>query len=140
MTPYGANNPTGLAVVEAIGTLGWPRESLKVLSLGCTTEPFNAAWGRRSSTGLGYWVTKIADVFFTVQSFSSLGTAYVLIGHERVYRISPPMPKGRFGLDVVQEIPSLKGLGATDARKALPILRRMFLQEKADPFEPYHKL
>ena len=28
-----ANNPTGLAVVEAIGVLGWPREEICVLSL-----------------------------------------------------------------------------------------------------------
>jgi len=30
-----ANNPTALAVVEAITMLGWPRKSLHVLSLGC---------------------------------------------------------------------------------------------------------
>ena len=135
-----ANNPTGLAVVEAIGVLGWPRESIRVLSLGCTTESFNAARGRRANVGLGYWVTKIADVFMTAQSFSSLGTAYVLVGHENVCRISPNVPKGRFGLDVVNEIPSLKGLAATEARKAMPELRTKFFQERADPFEPYHKL
>jgi patatin-like phospholipase/acyl hydrolase len=33
-----ANNPTGLAVVEAIGVLGWDRSNLRVLSLGCTDE------------------------------------------------------------------------------------------------------
>ena len=33
-----ANNPVAIAVVEAIGVLGWPRESLHVLSLGCLEE------------------------------------------------------------------------------------------------------
>jgi patatin-like phospholipase/acyl hydrolase len=31
------NNPTGLAAVEAIGVLDWPKDSLRVLSLGCTS-------------------------------------------------------------------------------------------------------
>jgi patatin-like phospholipase/acyl hydrolase len=135
-----ANNPTGLAIVEAIGVLNWQRETLKVLSLGCTTEAFSAARGRRRNVGLAYWVTKVADVFMAAQSFSSLGTAYVLVGHENVYRISPNVPKGNFGLDVVKEIPSLKGLGATEARKALPQLREKFFQMRAEPFEPFHKL
>jgi len=46
-----ANNPVGLAVVEAVGVLNWPRESLKVLSLGCTTEPLNVGWGRNFALG-----------------------------------------------------------------------------------------
>ncbi len=37
-----ANNPTGLAAVEAIGVLNWPKGLLRVLSLGCTLEPFDA--------------------------------------------------------------------------------------------------
>lgn len=33
-----ANNPVGLAVVEAVGVLGWPRDQLYVLSIGCSEE------------------------------------------------------------------------------------------------------
>ena len=35
-----ANNPIALAVTEAIGILGWPAESLHVLSLGCIEEVY----------------------------------------------------------------------------------------------------
>ena len=35
-----ANNPVAIAVVEAIGVLGWLRESLHVLSLGCLEETY----------------------------------------------------------------------------------------------------
>ena len=45
------NNPAGMAVVEAITLLDWPRDPLKVLSLGCTTEPLNVKRGRKISTG-----------------------------------------------------------------------------------------
>ena len=41
-----ANNPTALAVVEAIATLGWPCDSLHVLSLGCLDETYTIPkWG-----------------------------------------------------------------------------------------------
>jgi patatin-like phospholipase/acyl hydrolase len=42
-----ANNPVGLAVIEAIGVLNWPRNSLRVLSLGCGTQPLDIG-GRKS--------------------------------------------------------------------------------------------
>ncbi|HAY22650.1 MAG TPA: patatin [Desulfobacterales bacterium] len=135
-----ANNPLGLAVVEAIGVLGWPRDSLKVLSIGCTTEPLNVGLGRIFPFGLGYWGMKIVAVFMTAQSSSSLGTAQVLAGYENVFRIDLPVPKGRFGLDDVREIPSLRGLGNTEARKAIPSLRPIFFTTPAEEFIPYRKL
>lgn len=63
-----ANNPVGLAVVEAIGVLEWPKESIKVLSLGCTSTPLKVGWGRRLALGFGYLGGKIVDVFMATQS------------------------------------------------------------------------
>lgn len=132
-----ANNPTGLAVVEGIGVLNWPRESIRVLSLGCVTEPLHVGRARAWPLGLSYWGMKVADVFLTAQSFASLGTAAVLIGHEQVLRISPAIGRGRFSLDGVREIDSLRGLGASEARKALPRVRSLFCQTPAEPFVPF---
>src|SRR5262249_14743007 len=42
-----ANNPTGVAAVEAISILGWPAEDLRILSLGCTRRPLDVRVGRR---------------------------------------------------------------------------------------------
>ncbi len=133
-----ANNPTGLAVVEAIGVLDWPRDVIRVLSLGCVTEPLHVGMAQSLPLGLGYWAMKITDVFMTAQSFSSLGTASVLIGHEHVLRISPSIGRGRFSLDSVKEISSLRGLGASEARKALPRVRELFCQTRDEPFVPFH--
>ena len=129
-----ANNPVGMSVVEAISVLGWSRNSLKVLSLGCTTEPLNIDWGRSSPGGLSYWTPKIIDLFMHAQSHSSLGTAKLLAGHDNIIRIDPVMPQGRFSLDGIEEISSLKGLGDSEARKALPKLREIFLTNPAEPF------
>ena len=133
-----ANNPVGVSVVEAITVLEWPRDSLRVLSLGCTTEPLNVKWGRRIPLGLSYWAPKLLDVFMHTQSHASLGTAKLLAGHENIIRIDPVMPRGRFNLDKVKEIPSLTGLGETEAREALPKLRENFLNEPAEPFDACH--
>lgn len=136
-----ANNPTGLAVVEAIGMLNWERDSLRILSLGCTTEPLNIAKGRKYPLGLGYWGFKVVSVFMTAQSSVSLGMAQLLAGHENVIRINPIMPPSRFGIDTIQEIQSLKGLGDSEARKALPKLQKVFFNnQKVEDFEPYCKL
>lgn len=135
-----ANNPVGFAVVEAIGVLTWPAQYIKVLSLGCTTTPLNIGLGRNLPLGIGYWGLKIVDVFMAGQSSGSLGIAQLLLGRENVIRISPVVAKGRFELDGFKEMNSLRGLGAAEARKAIPHLRTIFFQEKAEPFEPYHKL
>jgi hypothetical protein len=132
-----ANNPTGLAVVEAVGVLNWPRDATWVLSLGCITEPLRVGLARSLPLGLGYWAMKVTDVFMTAQSFTSLGTAYVLIGHEHVLRVSPTIDRGRFSLDSAKEIPSLRGLGASEARKALPRVRELFCQTNVEPFVPF---
>ncbi len=135
-----ANNPVGLAVVEAVGVLDWPRDSLRVLSLGCTSELLDVGKGRSWSLGLGYWGTKIVDLFMTAQSSASLGTAQVLAGHENVERICPYVPRGRFGLDTYKEMNSLKGFGDSEARYALPKIRPMFFGKPADDFIPYKQV
>ncbi len=135
-----ANNPVGMSVVEAITLLNWSKDSLKILSLGCTTEPLNVNWGRKVSLGRLYWATKFVDVFMHAQSHSSLGTAKLLAGHESVIRIDPSVARGKFGLDKASEIPSLKGLGESQAREALPKLREIFLGNHAEQFVPFHTL
>lgn len=129
-----ANNPVGFSVVEALGVLNWPAESLRVLSLGCTTAPLNIGLGRFLPLGIGYWGFKVAETFMVAQSSSSLGTAQLLAGHNNIFRISPVMPGNRFGLDKISEINSLKGLGDSEARKALPNIRSVFFGEPATPF------
>ena len=135
-----ANNPVGMAVVEAITLLDWPRDSLKVLSLGCTNAPLNVNWGRNVPLGSLYWAPKFVDVFMHAQSHASLGTAKLLAEHENVIRIDPLVDRRKFSLDKTSGINSLKGYGASEARKALPELREFFLGDHAEQFVPFHTL
>jgi hypothetical protein len=134
-----ANNPIAVALVEAIGILKWPAECLRVLSLGCTTKPLNIDWGRRHSLGTLGWAEKIADVFMTAQSSGAMGMAMHLVpDRQNVVRISPAVGD-RYRLDNRDEIPSLKGIGASEARKALPALGPLFFDKPvAEEFRPYH--
>lgn len=133
-----ANNPVGMAVVEAVSVLDWPKDQLKVLSIGCTSEPLSV---NKHKKGKLYWAAKSADVFLKAQSSLSLGTAMLLAGHNNIKRIDPIVPNNRFALDKTKEIASLKGLGAAVARNHLPDLRQMFqLNSIADEFEPYHRI
>ncbi len=130
-----ANNPIGLAVVEAVGVLGWKKDEIEVLSVGCTTESLDVRRGRTIGLGWLYWGPKLADIFMASQSSASAGTASVLIGHENIHRISPNVANGKFGLDVTKEINYLKGLGVSEARKQFPLIQDLF-SEKVERFVP----
>ena len=134
-----ANNPVGMAVVEAITLLNWPRNLLKVLSLGCTNAPLNVNWGRNVPLGSLYWARKFVDVFMHAQSHASLGTAKLLTERGSVIRIDPLVDRRKFSLDKASAIPSLKGFGESEARKALPELREIFLGDHAEEFVPFRK-
>lgn len=131
-----ANNPTGLAVVEAVAVLGWEPESVRVLSLGCSESPFHIP----ERAGLKGLVLKMADVFLGGQSGGSLGTAKLLLGHgsaDRFFRYQHVAPHGRFSLDDTDLITPLKGIGHAMARQALPQVSALFTQP-TKRFVPCH--
>ena len=138
-----ARNPMGLAVIEAIGILGWPRDSIRLLSLGCTASHLDVSWEswkKHTSLGAAFWAARLADVFMKAQSSSAVVTANALIGAANVFRIDPDMSQHHFTLDGVQHVPLLRQLGQSEASKAFPILAPVFLQEKAAAFVPCHRL
>jgi patatin-like phospholipase/acyl hydrolase len=134
-----ANNPAGAAAVEALGVLDWKKGDIKLLSIGCTTEPLNAHANRTKGLGVNYWATKIITTMMVGQSSASHGTAQLLLGHANVTRISPVVPNKRFKLDATHDLSSLKGLGNSEARKALPLIKDFF-QDKATKFKPNHEI
>lgn len=133
-----ANNPVGLAVVEAIAILGWEPESIRVLSLGCSEAPFRIP----EDGGLTGLALKIADIFMLGQSRGALGTAKLLLRQsgpdKRLFRYQHASGPGDFQLDGTTKIETLKGLGVGLARHALPEVSRAFFSEARDRFVPFH--
>jgi len=134
-----ANNPTGVAAVEAISVLGWPGENLRILSLGCT-EPLYTFPPRGGSLD---FALSLNTFFQQGQSVASLGTAKLLCGHTesypKLFRHSLDVVEGKLKLDSASAIGELAGLGSNTARTALPTLREVFLDERADAFIPFHR-
>lgn len=136
---FWANNPSGLSAVEAVGVLGWPKDEVKILSVGCTTEPINIKLARYLPMGKAYWGFRAVNLFMHAQSSASQGATQLLIGKDNLVRVDPVVANGKFGLDVTSEIASLKGLGEAEAREAMPSITNFFA-EKAEKFEPLHML
>jgi hypothetical protein len=135
-----ARNPLALAVVEAIGVLNWPREDMRVLSLGCTSHHLEIAYEKRLSFGASYWGGRIADVFMKAQSSSAIAMAHTLIGSHSVFRISPDTTAQGFTMDGVRHIPELEALGRDEAHRAIDDLGEIFFAAPAAPFTPCHIL
>lgn len=132
-----ARNPAGMAVIEAIGVLNWPREEIRLLSVGCTARPMSEMVGRTRG-GAGYWGARIAQVFMKAQSSGALMTADVLLGAENVLRVNPETPYAAGAIDAVDCLPELEALGRAEARRLMPELRGRFLHGPAEPFVPSH--
>ena len=134
-----ANNPIGVAAVEATTLLGWRGEDLRILSLGCGEEVylFDDAAGFKD---LG--ISGLTRLLMDGQSRGAMGMAKLLTGHphqsEAIHRYATPVPADFFSLDDTTKIERLKGLGTSAARHAQPILEPVFFRAPAAPFEPYH--
>ena len=134
-----ANNPTGIAVVEAVGTLGWRAEDLKVLSVGCLDDIkiLKDAYGKARIA------PQLVNLFMSGQSHGSLDIAHILTGdpHDRraIYRVSQPVPEGFFSLDDPSRIRQLKDRAFAEARIQKPILQPLFFSEPAEEFKPFYR-
>ncbi|TXN83562.1 patatin-like phospholipase family protein [Methylobacterium sp. WL8] len=135
-----ANNPIGVAAVEAVGVLGWPGESLKILSIGTTTDvKAPSRFG-----GKLFMAPNVTRLFMAGQSHSAMGAARIITGdpHTRkaIWRIDHVVPTGRYTLDNVARIAEMKSRAFAEAREQLPELRRHFFHSPAERFVPVHAL
>ena len=135
-----ANNPIGVAVIEAVGVLGWPADRVKVLSLGTTTDvTAPARW-----FGKLPMATRVTRLFMAGQSHSAQGAAKIITGHgpdhQAIWRIDQMAPAGRYSLDNASRISEMKDRGIAEAREQLPELRRHFFDRPAEAFVPYRRV
>lgn len=138
-----ANNPTLVGVVEGLSLLEWPKEEIRVLSLGCSEETpeYSKLAGKKS--GLIHWRSGLIDLAFNSQSSCSLGMAKLLLddrSNDKILRISSVLSKGDVALDDIRQSKKLAGIGQENARQYIEKIQNIFLDEKATPFTPYYAL
>lgn len=137
-----ANNPTGVAVAEGIGTLGWRPDEIRVLSVGCLEDVEEMP----KATGAIRFAHKMAGFFMAGQSYGSLGIAHILTGHvggsdhRAIFRVNQTVPAGNYGLDNTARIADLKDRAMVEARNQKPDLKRVFFENPADRFEPFYEV
>lgn len=135
-----ANNPTAIAVVEAVSLLRWPGDSLHVLSLGCLEETYSV----RKWAGIGTLGRKALRLMMDGQSHGAMGMAKLLTGHEHernaIYRINHTVSYNSYKMDDTRVIEDLKGLGHAKARDRAPVLEPVFFSEPAPVFSPVYSL
>lgn len=133
-----ANNPVGIAAVEAIGVLNRDRERVKILSIGCTED----TWSVPPRAGGKDLLLAASDLFLQGQCKGAIGAAKLLIGHTesnpKLFRYSPTVARDMFDIDKVEMIEELCSLGFSSGREALPVLNEIFLDKPKEPFLPFH--
>lgn len=126
-----ANNPTMVAVVEAIASCGVPAGDVHVLNVGTTTEIVHRS--RRLDDGSPlWWLREVVDVVFRGQALSATNHAGLLLPKGHVHRLDVPIPKGLHGLDRV-DAENLIGHAMAASRKASPTLSSLFTH-RAKPY------
>jgi patatin-like phospholipase/acyl hydrolase len=131
-----ANNPTMVALTEAVGPLGIPLEKIRVFSLGTTTDVRNRH-RRLDKGGLLPWAGDAVEVLMRAQSESAAKQVRHFVGKENVFRLNPTVPTGALALDKV-DIQTLYGLAGHVSRDASPSVHRTFCDHRAPTFDPHY--
>lgn len=118
-----ANNPTMVAVVEALTTCGAGTDEVRVLNVGTTTE-VKQRHKRLDAGGLFSWRKDAVDVILRGQTLVSTNHAGLLLEHP-VVRLDVPVPGGQHRLDKV-DADDLLGKAEAVSRHVSPKLAEFF--------------
>lgn len=133
-----ANNPVMIGLTEALTSFSARRERVRILSLGCGSDPDPVGRLKTMLGGRVFWHDVISAAM-RLQSLSALGQAYLMIGFDAVTRVDAPNEVGRLGLDDWRGSVSLI---PEHARAALDNdgdgIASVFLREPAAPYTPFY--
>lgn len=131
-----ANNPSVIAITEAISMLDVRLGDIRVLNIG-TMDPvgIGAHPERRDRGGLAQWVTSVADLLISASSRGGQGTAEHLVGKGNYHRFDARVPGGLYALDRIKP-ERLAGLAASVSREISPTYQQVYAQHIAAPYTP----
>ena len=134
-----ANNPAMVALTEAVAVLNMPLDSISMLSIGTTGQPFSIGRSRRTTGGKLLWASTAPALLLHGQSLAATNQARLLLGPERFLRINPVAEPGQYTLDDVRAAQELVGVGESVARIVGEQVEQRFLTEAVEPFLPFHR-
>lgn len=133
-----ANNPAMVGVVEAVSMFGQPLDTIRVLSIGTTSDTRTRRRGLDHG-GLIQWFRspKVTDVLLRGQSIGAFTQVLHLLDRDRAYRLDPPAPAGLASLDRA-DARDLKAKAAHHSRTFCPTFEAMFADHTPFPYRPLH--
>jgi len=136
-----ANNPTMVALVEAVGTLKVPLEQVAIMSIG-TYDAVAKRHRRVNHGGKVAWLRDNAaiDVILRAQSIGINKHVAFLVGADRLLRIYPKVPAEDVALDNVRSLDELIARAAHHSRVVMPTIKKQFTLHKAARYEPLYRL
>lgn len=132
-----ANNPSMVAIVEAISVLEKPMKDIYIFNLGTTRDLSNRPQ-ELDNGGILAWKNDIVEVVFEAQS-AGIATQVNLILSKSYLRLCPKVPQDIFHIDSIDQ-KKLQGLANVESRKITPQVKSIFFAEKSETFQPVYKL
>lgn len=129
-----ANNPSVVAIAEAVSMLNQPLSSIKVLNVGTIDQLMNHP-KRLDRGGLLNWAKPIAPLILNAGSRGGQGIAEHLIGKDAYTRFDARVPGDLYALDSAD--PSdMAGLAASVSRELSPLYTEKFASHRAAEYTP----
>lgn len=129
-----ANNPSVVAIAEAVSMLGVPLRTIRVLNVG-TLDQVTHHSKRLDTGGLVNWAIPAVSLVLTAGSRGGQGVAEHLIGKDKYSRFDARVPGGLYALDDADP-DDLAGLAASASRDLSPIFTARFAGHRSAPFAP----
>ena len=134
-----ANNPTLVAVTEAVGTLKIPLSALHIFSIG-TSNAVNDRKRRLNAGGIVAWArgNVAVDVIMRGQSIGVQNQAKFLLGEGRIERLDPRVAADEFSLDGIHKADDLITKAAHHSRLFMPTFKAKFMEHRAPVYTPIY--
>ncbi|MET7878879.1 CBASS cGAMP-activated phospholipase [Micromonospora profundi] len=129
-----ANNPSVVAIGEAVSMFGVPLESIRVLNVG-TVDQRTDHLERIDTGGWATWAMSATSLMITAASRGAQGTAIHLVGKDNFTRFDANVPGDVFTLDRASS-GTLAGLAAGQSRVLSPVYTERFADHVVSPYTP----
>ena len=129
-----ANNPSVIAITEAVSMLDVDLDAIRLLNIG-TTSALPDHPRRLDQAGLAPWARRAPELIMAAGSRGAQGIAEHLLTKERYLRFDATVPRGSYTLDGADPN-DLAGHSAKVSRDLTPLFQSAFAGHTAGPFDP----
>lgn len=129
-----ANNPSVVAIGEAVSMLSVPLKAIRVLNVG-TIDQRKVHPQSLDAGGWANWAGTAAPLLISASSRGAQGTATHLVGKENFVRFDAVVPDSGFALDRANPA-QVAGLASGESRVLSPLFTERFADYIATPYTP----